>query len=343
MFRNQTGVVGRVIRFPFAARSARYAVIGVLALLLLLTLGISLRFGVMRMSNAEFFAALADGDPVLTGIRLPRLLLGALAGAALAVSGAILQTVLRNPLASPGIIGVSAGGGLAGTVALLMFPQLPGLLLPFAFGGALLAALTVYLAAWRRGIEPVRLILAGVALASLLGALSTVLLLLNSERAAEIIGFTVGDFSGRGWREFRLGAPWLIGGLVLAPFFIRSLNLLRLGDEAATSLGMSVEAVRFRLLALASLLAAAAVGVAGLLGFVGLVAPHCVRSLVGSDHRLLLPGAALGGAVLTVGCDFVGRMVSPPLELPAGVVMALLGPLFFLGLLLRSDSGWGGR
>ena len=130
---------------------------------------------------------------------------------------------------------------------------------------------------------------------------------------------------------------------MLAPFFIRSLNLLRLGDEAATSLGMSVEAVRFRLLALASLLAAAAVGVAGLLGFVGLVAPHCVRSLVGSDHRLLLPGAALGGAVLTVGCDFVGRMVSPPLELPAGVVMALLGPLFFLGLLLRSDSGWGGR
>ena len=342
MFRAETGVVRAVKILPLTGLSSRLAVIAVLALLLAAAGAVSLRFGVLEMSDAEFLEAWRAGNPVLVDIRLPRLLLGALVGAALAVSGAILQTVLRNPLASPGILGVSAGGGLAGVAALLLLPQYPFLPMPAAFCGALAAALTVYLSAWRRGIEPVRLILAGVALAALLGALSTLMLLLNSERAAEIIGFTVGDLSGRGWKEFRLGAPWLAAGLLLSPFFSRSLNLLRVGDETALSLGMPVERVRFRLLALASLLASASVGVAGLLGFVGLIAPHCVRAVIGSDHRLLLPGSALAGALLTIGSDFAGRMISPPLELPAGVVMALLGPVFFLGLLLRSGVWSGG-
>jgi len=164
------------------------------------------------------------------------------------------------------------------------------------------------------------------------------MLILNSERVAGILNFSLGSLAGRGWTELRICAPWLLAALALLPFFARRLDLLTLGDESAASLGIRVEATRAALLALAALLAAGAVSAAGLLGFVGLIAPHTARLLAGALHRRLIPAATALGAMLVVLADAFGRSVRPPEELPAGVALALLGPLFFLWLLRRGAA-----
>ena len=181
----------------------------------------------------------------------------------------------------------------------------------------------------------VRPLLSGVAIGSMLGAASSTILLFNAEKVAGILDFTVGSLSTRSWPQFRLVWPYMLGGFLVSWLASSRLNILMLGDEVAAGLGIRVERVRLLLLSAAALLAAAAVSVAGLLGFVGLIAPHIVRLLIGSDSRFLVPGAALFGAALVVGCDTIGRMVMDPSELPAGVIMSLLGPPFFLYLLRR--------
>ena len=220
-------------------------------------------------------------------------------------------------------------------LVLLALPQFSHLLVPAAFAGALTTAFLVYLLAWKRGIDPVRLILSGVAVGSMLGAMSSTILLFNAEKVAGILDFTVGSLSTRSWPQFRLVWPYMLSGFLVSWLASSRLNILMLGDEVAAGLGIRVERVRILLLVAAALLAAAAVSVAGLLGFVGLIAPHIVRLLIGSDNRFLVPGAALFGAALVVGCDTIGRMVMDPSELPAGVIMSLLGPPFFLYLLRR--------
>ncbi len=315
--------------------------ITILALLLLVSIILSLRLGSVEFTQAEILKALfhdREGIPyqIICRLRLPRILLGALVGGALAVSGTILQGVMRNPLASPGIIGVSAGGGLAGILVILALPQFAHLLVPAAFFGALGTASLVYVLAWKRGASPVRLILSGVAVAAMLGAVSSAVLLLNAEKAGGILDFTIGSLATRGWEQIELVQYYMAVGLGTAFLLGNKLNVLALGDEAATGLGLHVELIRFVLIATAALLAASAVSVAGLLGFVGLIAPHIVRIIIGTDNRFLLPGAALFGAFMVVTCDTVGRMLMPPTELPVGIIMALLGPPFFLWLLRRN-------
>ncbi len=300
-----------------------------------------MRCGSLELSFAGILSTLWHASPedvnyqILYNIRLPRVLLGGLVGAALAISGAILQGVMRNPLAAPGIIGVSAGGGLAGILIMLVLPQFSGMLIPAAFCGALATALCVYLLAWRRGVNPVRLILSGVAVASMLGAVSSTVLILNAEEVAGILDFTVGSLSARSWDQLHLVKWYLFGGYCAAMVLAHKLNILTLGDEIATGLGVRVERLRFLLLAVSALLAASAVSVVGMLGFVGLIAPHMVRLILGSDYRFLIPGCALFGAGMVIVCDTVGRMVMDPMELPVGVIMSLLGPPFFLYLLRR--------
>ena len=242
---------------------------------------------------------------------------------------------MSNPLASPGIIGVSAGGGLGGILVMLVLPQFGYLLVPAAFGGALVTAVLVYLLAWKRGVNPVRLILAGVAVSAMLGAFSSTILILNAEKAGGVLDFTIGSLSARSWPQIEQVAPYMAAGFAVALMLGQKLNILTLGDEVATGLGMRVERTRFLLLAVAALLAASAVSVAGLLGFVGLIAPHIVRIVIGSDNRFLIPASALFGGIMVVGCDTVGRMAMDPSELPVGVIMSLLGPPFFLWLLRR--------
>lgn len=273
---------------------------------------------------------------ILCEIRLPRIVLGALTGACLAVSGAILQGVMRNPLASPGIIGVSSGGGLCGLLILLLFPQYLQLQIPASFTGAMMAALLIYILAWKRGTDPVRLVLAGVAVSSMLGAISGMIMMLRAEETGRILDFTFGSLASAGNEELLRVLPYMITGLIAAMISANRINVLALGDDTATSLGMKVERTRFLLILIAALLAASAVSAAGLIGFVGLIAPHVIRMIAGPDNRYLLPVSGIFGAILVVGCDFAGRIIAEPGELPAGLLLALLGPPFFLWLLRRS-------
>ena len=320
--------------------AGRFAVNFALLALLALVMLVSMRFGSLKLTFAEIVGTLwnrPDGinGQIIFNIRLPRILLGALVGGSLAAAGTILQGVMRNPLASPGIIGVSAGGGLGGILVMLVLPQFGYLLVPAAFGGALVTAVLVYLLAWKRGVNPVRLILAGVAVSAMLGAFSSTILILNAEKAGGVLDFTIGSLSARSWPQIEQVAPYMAAGFAVALMLGQKLNILTLGDEVATGLGMRVERTRFLLLAVAALLAASAVSVAGLLGFVGLIAPHIVRIVIGSDNRFLIPASALFGGLMVVGCDTVGRMAMDPSELPVGVIMSLLGPPFFLWLLRR--------
>ncbi len=315
-----------------------------LVLLLAFVILFSLRFGALKLTGWEIIRTLFLREEglawqILFNIRLPRVLLGALVGSSLAVSGAILQGVMRNPLAAPGIIGVSAGGGLAGLVVMLVLPQFSVLLVPVAFCGALGTAALVYALAWKRGVSPVRLILAGVAVSAMLGAFSSTIILLNAEKVVGVLDFTIGSLAARSWRHVEMVVPYMAAGLLFVFLFGRKLNILALGDEVATGLGMRVERTRFLLLAVAALLAASAVSVAGMLGFVGLIAPHIVRIAIGPDNRFLLPASALFGGALVAGCDTIGRMAMYPssAELPVGVIMSLLGPPFFLWLLRRRN------
>ena len=322
------------LKSVFRTAAGRGASLVLLLLLLAAAILLSLSVGSLKLPLSEIISTLWNRPEgvnyqILFNIRLPRILLGAMVGGCFAVAGAILQGVMRNPLASPGIIGVSAGGGLAGIIVMLVLPQFGALLVPAAFCGSLATALLVYLLAWKRGVSPVRLILAGVAVSAMLGAFSSTILLFNAERAGGILDFSIGSLSARSWHQIRQVGLYMLSAFLAAFSLGGKLNILALGDEVAIGLGLKTERVRFLLLA------ASAVSVAGLLGFVGLIAPHIMRMLIGSDNRFLLPASALFGALMVVSCDTIGRLVMDPSELPVGIIMALMGPPFFLWLLRR--------
>jgi len=298
----------------------------------------SILVGAVEVSLADI-AAVISGDSsevnyhIIYNIRLPRIIVGAMAGINLALAGAILQGVLRNPLADPGIIGVSAGAGLAAMAIMILFPERSGLIPMFAFIGAITAALLVYLISWKKGINPLRLILAGVAAAAFFGAMISTLMVFHSDKVQGTINWMVGGFQGRSWGHVSMIIPYTAVGIVITILGARYLNILMLGDDVAKGLGMRVEMTRLGFIAFASFLAASAVSVAGLLGFVGLITPHAVRLIVGSDNRLVLPFSALFGAVLIVFADTLARTAFNPVEIPVGVLMAFMGAPFFLYLL----------
>lgn len=276
-------------------------------------------------------------EMVIWNIRFPRNIVGALVGANLAVSGAILQAVMKNPLADPGIVGVSSGAGLAGVIMLIFMPEASILLTPVAFVGAMLSAAAVYALAWKNGIRPTRIILAGVAVSAFLGSGISALLVFYSDKVQGALLWMVGGLSARSWPQVETLFPYTILGLVLAMAGCKALTILSLGDETARGLGVPVERVRFSMTAVAALLAAGAVSVAGLIGFVGLVVPHIVRLIIGTDYKYVIPGSAILGAGVLVFCDTLGRVAFSPIEIPAGIIMAFLGAPFFLYLLRRSS------
>ena len=272
---------------------------------------------------------------ILWNIRLPRTIVAALVGINLSLSGAILQAILRNPLADPHIIGISSGAGLAGIFIMLLMPGAAWLITPAAFGGAMVAALLIYILAWRDGIRPTRIILAGVAVSAFLGAGISAMMILYSDRVHSALMWMVGGLSARSWPHVEMLLPYTVCAGLLALFSAQRLNILQLGDDMARGVGLAVERTRIFLTAVAALLAASAVSVVGLLGFVGLIVPHAARLLIGSDYRFLLPAASLLGiAVLTLS-DTAARLMFAPLELPVGIIMAVLGAPFFLYLLRR--------
>ncbi len=309
-------------------------------IILLLVLYYGLTFGSVSISLIEIWTVLtSEGEPVhetiIQDLRLPRIIIGALVGACLAVSGALLQGVMKNPLADPGIIGVSAGGGLAAIITMVVLPQFSYLLPISAFIGAFITAIIIYLLAWDKGASPVKIILAGVAMNALLGAVTNGLMVLYSERVQSVLPWLAGGLNGRSWYHLEFMLPYAAIGLVLSLFAIKPANLLLLGDDSAKILGQRVELQRFIIIVLAAFLAGTAVSVAGLIGFVGLVVPHIIRLWVGDDYRYLLPLSMIGGAILVVFADTIARSWFDPHELPVGVLLAALGAPFFLYLLRK--------
>lgn len=275
---------------------------------------------------------------IIDTLRLPRIVMAFLVGAALAVSGLILQALVRNPLASPDIIGISGGASVA-AVAFLSFltPWLSIHWLPVAaIGGAALAAIAIYSLAWQRGVTPVRLVLVGIGLSAAMGAATTLMITLSpiSTTMTAYVWLT-GSVYGADWGDVRALAPWLIVLLPLALFHARAIDLQEFGDHLATGLGLSVQRNRLVLLALSVALAGAAVAHAGAIGFVGLIAPHIARRLTDRHFAGLAPVAAMVGGLLVMIADLAGRTLFVPLDLPAGVFVSAIGAPFFVYLLYR--------
>ena len=301
---------------------------------------VSIMKGSVPIPLAEIAAALSGGSAgthqqILMNIRLPRTIVAAFVGINLSLSGAILQAIMKNPLADPHIIGISSGAGLAGIIIMLALPEHSWLIMPVAFAGAMGAAMLIYLLAWKNGIRPIRIILAGVAVSAFFGAGISAMMIFYSDRVHSALMWMVGGLSARSWPHVELLWPYTAAGLVLALVLARQLNILQLGDELARGLGLSVERTRLLATAVAALLAASAVSVVGLLGFVGLIVPHAARLLIGSDYRFLLPASALLGAGVVMFSDTFARTAFAPVELPVGIIMAVLGAPFFLFLLRR--------
>lgn len=287
----------------------------------------------------------ASDDPVALQIvqdfRVPRILVAMLVGAQMAVSGAILQAITRNALAAPSLIGVSGGAGLAAVLVVLFLPSagLPAVAVA-AFIGAVLSGSLVYALSWKRGIAPERLALTGIAVTAILTAIITAIVTFyaeNSNIQAALVWLT-GTVYGRGWIEFWTLIPWFVVTLTVTWLLAHKLNVLLLGDGVAAGLGMRVERARIVFIALAVALAAGAVAVAGLIAFVGLVVPHVVRMLFGSDQRRVVPLSAIGGAILMVIADDIARMAFDRLELPAGLMTALIGAPYFIYLISRKNT-----
>ncbi len=305
---------------------------------------LGLCLGAARLSLPELWQALLAGPENTAGfifwyVRLPRTVGCLLAGAALAVSGAVIQTVLRNPLASPGIVGVNAGAGLAVTLCCAAGALSGWAVAGSAFLGAMITVMLIVLAAEKAGASRTTVILGGVAVNAFLNALSEAVTTLIPEVGMMTADFRVGGFSSVS--HLRLGPAALLIFLALgAVYLLRdALDVLALGEEMAGALGLPVKQIRTALLVLSAMLAGSAVSFAGLLGFVGLIVPHACRKLVGRESRFLLPMCALGGAGFVTVSDLAARLLFAPYELPVGILLSVLGGPFFLLLLMKRKGG----
>ena len=307
---------------------------------LLGSLFLSLLVGTVSVSPVELWQFLTSSPLANTGefiyrLRVPRALNAALTGMNLALSGCILQGLVRNPLADPGIIGISAGAGMAAMLLMFLAPNLVFWVPIVAFIGAMGAAVLVFALAWNRGVQPLFLVLSGVAVSVFFGGGMTALSVFFSDQVQGTIGWMAGGFNGCGWVHVRMILPYSLLGVVGAMGLAGRLNALQLGDEVACMLGVPVKQTRTLLVMVAALLAASAVSVAGLLGFVGLIVPHVTRLLVGSDFKVLIPCSAVLGAGFVVITDMAARTLFNPVEVPVGIFMSFIGAPFFLYLLKR--------
>lgn len=285
---------------------------------------------------------LTEADTVVVWlIRLPRVLVAAIAGAGFAVGGVVMQGLFRNPLAEPGLIGAGAGAALGAIIAFVAgWTMWSVAALPVsAICGSLLALTLVYAMATRGGVTPVAtLLLSGVAITALFTAVCSLLLsinIVNWQIAQEVLFWTMGGLDSRSWTHVWLCAPFVILGTLAAVIYARDLDLMQQGEETAAAFGVNVESSKRLLILIAALLTGACVGVAGTVAFVGLVVPHAVRLLLGPSHRVLLPASACAGAIFLILCDLAARTINPPTEIRLGVITSLVGGPLFIALLMR--------
>jgi len=319
------------------------ALLGLLGLTALMAV-LSICVGAVWLTPGEVLSALVYGGEstaasIIWFARVPRTLGCLVCGAALAVSGAIIQSVLANPLAAPNIIGVNSGAGLMVALSCALAPSAAAATPLLAFLGALMGVLLVLFIARRTGAARITLVLAGVAVSSVFGACIDAVVTFVPHALNGYSDFRIGGLANL-TMERVMPAAWMVGAGLLAAFLLAGeMDILMLGSDTAQSLGLPAGQTRVVLLTAAAALAGAAVSVAGLLGFVGLIVPHVMRSLVGEESRPLLAACALGGAGLLTGCDLAARVLFLPYELPVGVVLSLGGGPFFIWLLLRQRGG----
>ncbi len=311
--------------------------------LLLFVLLLALRLGSVEYSYSQIFKVLSNPEMtadrnIIFNVRLPRILIATMIGANLAVAGALLQAVMQNPLADPGLTGVSSGASLAAIIIMLLFPKYTYLVPLVAFFGGAFACALVYLLAWKNGIKPIRIVLAGVAINAILGGGTSLLSTLFSDRIQGILMWVNGSISGKTWSDVKILAIYSSIGIVVSMFFIRKANILQLGDEMSSNLGVNTNKYRLIISLIAVFLAGISTAIVGVVGFVGLIVPHISRLIIGSDYKYMLPFSVFTGSALLLLGDTFARTVVRPIELPVGVIMAVIGGPFFLYLLRRGNA-----
>ena len=313
-------------------------VISILAAICVFAVLLGIGVGAIAFSPLEVLKALfvADDSParlIIWNLRLPRVLSAGLVGVCLSLSGCILQGVMRNNLASPSTIGVTSGASFIGYLTLVAFPAFAFLLPIGSIIGAFVTTMLIYLLAYQKGVSPVKMILSGLAVSALFGALNDIIKTFFASSLGNASGFLVGGLNGVVWSNFFMILPYAATGIIICAFLPSKMNILMLGDETANSLGLRTERFRFFLIAVSSLLAGASIAVAGLISFVGLIVPHIARLLVGSNYKFLFPASVLMGFSLIILCDTVGRVIIQPGEVPVSIILAVIGAPFFLYLL----------
>ena len=307
--------------------------------LMVLLFGLSIRLGTYMLSFGEIWAAFQPDDKnyfTLMEYRLPRAVLAILLGGALAISGVLVQSVVRNPLASPDILGINNAAGLIAVSVLMFLPNLAFYWMPiFAFLGGVLSFVILWIVCGFN-FRPIKMAIIGVALSALWAAISHYLMLTNPVEINTAMLWLTGSLWGRSWSYLNVVLPWLVVLLPLPFIFCRDLDTLGLGENKASTLGVTVNKVQISVLVLAVALSTTAVAICGPIAFLGLVAPHLARRLVGGRHRTLLPAALIIGALLLQLSDILARVIDPPTELPAGILTAIIGAPYFFYLLMRT-------
>lgn len=313
------------------------------SILLLIFVVISIGMGSVYISPLEtiqtiFTRSEEMATTIIWDLRIPRVAVAAIVGVNLALSGALLQAVMRNPLADPGLTGVSSGASVTVLAIMLVFPNFTSFVPIAAMIGGTIAVAIVYALAWKKNtISPVRIILAGVAVNAIFGGITGLLSILYSDRLPAALQWMNGSLGGKGMGDVAVLLPYSMIGWVLALFCIRSANLLSLGEKVASNLGENTNRIRILLSLVAVYLAAVSVSIVGLLGFVGLVVPHMARLIVGTNYLFVIPMSMVLGAVVLVIADTIGRTLFAPLDLPAGIIMAMVGGPYFLYLMRKGD------
>ena len=307
--------------------------------MMVLLFGLSIRLGTYTLSFEEIWAAFQPDDKnyfTLMEYRLPRAVLAILLGGALAISGVLVQSVVRNPLASPDILGINNAAGLIAVSVLMFLPNLAFYWMPiFAFLGGVLSFVILWIVCGFN-FRPIKMAIIGVALSALWAAISHYLMLTNPVEINTAMLWLTGSLWGRSWSYLNVVLPWLVVLLPLPFIFCRDLDTLGLGENKASTLGVTVNKVQISVLVLAVALSTTAVAICGPIAFLGLVAPHLARRLVGGRHRTLLPAALIIGALLLQLSDILARVIDPPTELPAGILTAIIGAPYFFYLLMRT-------
>lgn len=319
------------------------SLIFIVAIFLIILLSVlSLRIGSVEYTTKEILNSLFDKDSVIRVIvmdlRLPRVILCIVVGMSLAAAGALLQAVMQNPLADPGVIGVSSGASVVATFVFLVFPNALGGLPIFAFLGALFSCFLIYILSWKKGFDPLRVLLAGIAINSIFGGISSFLTLMNSDDLQGVLSWLNGSMSAKSWYQVKMMLPYSVIGLIISFFCIKTANILLLGEDMAKNLGINVNLSRFLLSAVGAFLAGVTVASVGMIGFIGLIVPHITRMFIGSNYNKMLPLSMLIGSSVMLFADLVGRTIVSPIEIPVGIIMAVLGGPFFLYLLKRGEK-----